>query len=217
MKKRELKARVAELETELERLGRPFCMDTGEPATDCGECPRDGGDACLVMPKGAAEEIVTSRRHLMRLMDERDAARAAAAWLPEVCDRNCRLAAALEECVRVMRESEDTGTSSWTAALQLADAALAAAPAPDPEKVEPARAEAETFRCADHATWKASCIGCAEEQGEGLSDDCRRIADALALVREKLVQGLRVYDWGCVHSAVDEIDAALREQGGEGA
>ena len=37
----------------------------------------------------------------------------------------------------------------------------------------------------------------------------RRIADALALVREKLVQGLRVYDWGCVKSAVDEIDAAL--------
>ena len=82
-----------------------------------------------------------------------------------------------------------------------------------------ARAEAETFRCADHATWKASCIGCAEEQGEGLSDDCRRIADALALVREKLVQGLRVYDWGCVHSAVEEIDAALAAaaaQGGEG-
>ena len=78
-------------------------------------------------------------------------------------------------------------------------------------------AEVEAFRCHDHATWKASCIGCAEEQGEGLSDDCRRIADALALVREKLVQGLRVYDWGCVKSAVEEIDAALAAAAEQGA
>ena len=84
-----------------------------------------------------------------------------------------------------------------------------------------ARAEAETFRCADHATWKASCIGCAEEQGEGLSDDCRRLAAALEslVARCDGAEGVRAdgsnIDTLDAHAALGDL-AAAPEQGGEG-
>jgi hypothetical protein len=64
---REIAAERDALAARVKTLGMAFCEDTGERASEDGRCPTHGGDACLVMPEGAAERLRRAKARVAEL------------------------------------------------------------------------------------------------------------------------------------------------------